>query len=388
MPVSAPAKTSFDWQQQQPVTLLPTEEISDFDRNLAELEKRSKRRFSITKIIQEWPKVRGLEAECDAELRKLCGSQRDINGTLIPINVLNRDLANSTGVGAELIMTTVGPQILPFLRSKSVVGRLGATLLDGLAPGPLRLPRATVGGTATWLAETGGVVAADQNFDTVLLSPSRISGQTIVSNWLLKTAVPDVEAFVIGDLSAAIATAVDKAALAGSGTAPEPMGILSLGANAAGVYNNYNLRSPNVVFSAAASWADIVAFENNLENAGIFNLDSSYGWAVSNDTKQKWQTVSQGGTFPRWLWEQPGDDPIFGRIAGRRAIATNNLPSAVAIFGAWSNCLVATWAGVEIVIDPYLRAAQSETIVTANLLVTTTVKYGLAFCASSGSTIQ
>jgi HK97 family phage major capsid protein len=387
---SAPVRATFDWQQ-PPVTLLPTEELNDFTRNFRELEKRSKRAYSLTRTITELSSERrltGLEAECDAELRTLCGSKRDVNGALVPIEIFNRDLSNTTGVGKELVQTAVAPQILPFLRTKSVVGRLGATLMDGLAPGPLKLPRTTVGGTATWLAETGGVVAADQNFDTVLLSPSRISGQTIISNWLLKTAVPDVEAFVIGDLSAAIANAVDKAALTGSGVAPVPAGILSLSANAANVYTDYTKRSPDVVFAAAATWAEIVAFEANLENAGIFNLDGSYGWVTDVATKQKWQTISQGGTYPKWLWEKVNNDIVFDRVCGRRSIATNSMPAGTAIFGAWSNCVVATWAGLEVVSDPYMRASQGETIVTANLLTGVGFKYGLAFCANSGSTTQ
>jgi hypothetical protein len=40
----------------------------------------------------------------------------------------------------QVVQTSVGDQIIPFLRAKTICGRLGATIIDGLTGGNLRLP--------------------------------------------------------------------------------------------------------------------------------------------------------------------------------------------------------------------------------------------------------
>jgi len=43
----------------------------------------------------------------------------------------------------------------------------------------VRLPRAIVGGMASWLPETGGGTDADQTLDSFTVVPKRISGSTV-----------------------------------------------------------------------------------------------------------------------------------------------------------------------------------------------------------------
>ena len=52
----------------------------------------------------------------------------------------------------QVVQTTVGDEVIPFLRAKTVCGRLGAQLIDDLVSGNLgnlKLPRATGGGVAS-----------------------------------------------------------------------------------------------------------------------------------------------------------------------------------------------------------------------------------------------
>jgi hypothetical protein len=140
-----------------PRTLLPTNELTDFGRNLYELERRAKRPYSLTNVLRSMcetpPRLGALETEVDQELRSL-NRARNIVGRLVPLEVLSplrRDLSiTSPSTGAVTVQTTVGDQVIPFLRAKTVCGRLGATIIDGLTNGNVKLPRATVGGTASW----------------------------------------------------------------------------------------------------------------------------------------------------------------------------------------------------------------------------------------------
>jgi hypothetical protein len=67
------------------------------------------------------------------------------------------------------------------VEQKTETRQLGATIIDGLTGGNLKLPRVTVGRTASWLPETGPGTDADQSFDSFTIIPKRISGSTVVS---------------------------------------------------------------------------------------------------------------------------------------------------------------------------------------------------------------
>jgi len=50
------------------------------------------------------------------------------------------------------------------------------------------------------------------------------------------------------------------------------------------------------------------------------------------------------------------------------------------------DAMIATWAGVEILINPFVRAVQAERLITLNLF--TAVGYASAFVSSSDSASQ
>jgi len=170
----------------RPHPLLTTHEASDFSRNFRELQKHAKRPYSLTKVLRSFcstpPKLDGFENEVDQELQSL-NRARNVVGRLVPVEALSTWRRDLTVAGyPQVVQTTVGDQVIPFLRAKTICGRLGATLLDGLTGGNLKLPRATVGGIAAWLPETGAGTDADQSFDAFTIIPKRISGSTVVSN--------------------------------------------------------------------------------------------------------------------------------------------------------------------------------------------------------------
>jgi hypothetical protein len=93
-----------------PRTLLPTNELTDFSRNLYELERRAKRPYSLTSVLRSMcempPRLGALETEVDQELRAL-NPHRNVIGKLVPIEVLSplrRDLSiTSPSTGAVTV---------------------------------------------------------------------------------------------------------------------------------------------------------------------------------------------------------------------------------------------------------------------------------------------
>src|SRR5215472_10850043 len=294
----------------RPHPLLSTDQHSDFSRNFRELQKHAKRPYSLTRVLRSFcktpPKLDGFEQEVDQELQSLNRARNPV-GRLVPIEALStwrRDL--SIAGYPQIVQTTVGDQIIPFLRAKTICGKLGATIIDGLTGGNVKLPRAIIGGTASWLPEVGGGTDADQSLDSFMIVPKRISGSTVMSRQLVYQSSPDIEDFVANDIANAIGVAVDNAAINGTGTAPQPMGILHYPVNTAGSYT-YASRSANVTFGGPATWASVLAFEKILEQVLVTN-DGTFGWAADPTVRDKWQQVPKVATFPEFLWSQPDDD--------------------------------------------------------------------------------
>jgi hypothetical protein len=369
----------------RPHPLLQTDEHSDFSRNFRELLIRARRPYSLTRVLRSFcktpPRLDGFEQEVHEELASLNRARTPV-GKLVPIHALStRQL--TVGGYPQVVQTTVGDQIIPFLRAKTVCGRLGATIIDGLTGGNVRLPRAIVGGMASWLPETGGGTDADQSFDSFVISPKRISGSTVISRQLVLQSSVDIEDFVANDIATAIGVAVDNAALNGTGTAPQPLGILHYPVNASGAYT-YASRSANVTFGGPATWANVLAFEKILEQ-GLITNDGTFGWAVDPTVRDKWQQEPKLAGYPSFLWENTDDDDVFGRVNGRRAISSTQLPAGQVVFGKWSEMLICTWVGLEILVDPYSLATTAEIRVRASLLADIQFRYPLAFCASSDS---
>jgi len=88
------------------------------------------------------------------------------------------------------------------------------------------------------------------------------------------------------------------------------------------------------------------------------------------------------------LWENTDDDDTLGRVNGRKALSTTQLPAGQVIFGKWSEMILASWVGVELLTDPFSLATTAEVRVRASVLADIGFRYALAFCCSSDSGAQ
>jgi HK97 family phage major capsid protein len=380
---------SSNYDLDRPRTLLPTHQVSDFSRNFAQLEKHAKQPYSLVKVVRALStkpsRLDGFEHEVDQELKSL-NPTRNATGILVPIEALAVSRRDLTVTGLpQVIQTSVVDEIIPFLRVKTVCGRCGATLLDGLSGANLSLPRAYATAGAGWYGELGPIPSADQSLDNVTLVPKLIAGSTIVSNQLIRQSSPDIEAFIVRDISDAIAVQVDQAALFGAGSATVPKGIMSYAANAVGSYT-YGLRSANQTFGGPATWASILGFEKTLEDGRIEN-DGTFAYVSSSATRTKWQAAQKATNYPVYLWEQENDE-LDGRVNGRKAVSSAQITGDIVILGKFSEMLIGTWLGIELNVNPNSRAINAETVILATLLVDVGFRYPLAFCCSSDSGAQ
>jgi len=115
--------------------------------------------------------------------------------------------------------------------------------------------------------------------------------------------------------------------------------------------------------------------------------DGTYGWAAAPDVRTKWMQVPKVATYPEFLWSQP-DNEIDGRVAGRKAVSSSQMPTGTVIFGRWSDAMIATRAGAEILVNPYVKAVNAEHQISLNLFVAVAFRHSSAVVSSAGVASQ
>ena len=189
------------------------------------------REFSVTRAIRASlgeDVDAGLEREISAELRQRSPG-RTFAGIPVPDEVflVERRTMLASDQAAPLIPNVHRADLfIDRLRASIIVGRLGATVLDGLV-GAVDVPRQTASAVAQWVGEDGEIAMSDLDFDDVQLRPRTVGAITSYSRRTLINAVPAIEAIVRRDLAAQIATAIDRAAIAGPGTGNQPRGVVA-----------------------------------------------------------------------------------------------------------------------------------------------------------------
>jgi HK97 family phage major capsid protein len=157
-----------------------------------------------------------------------------------------KDLLIGSSAGtAALTPDVVAAQVIDRLRANVVVQKLGAQVVP-MRSDTTKVPRITGDPTVSWLAEGATVTASDATLDTVDFTARRLTGLVKASQEIVEDAAPvSVGQVLEASFGGALAVELDRVALKGSGTAPEPRGIR----NQSGVSVNAT--------AAAASWAVI-----------------------------------------------------------------------------------------------------------------------------------
>ncbi|MDL1863134.1 phage major capsid protein [Betaproteobacteria bacterium PRO7] len=278
-------------------------------------------------------------------------------------DTFGRDLVVGTpGAGGHLVATDLSDRVIELLRAASAIGQAGADIVTGLQ-GNVAIPRETGGATAAWVAENTAGAESSPTIDQVQLSPKTATAYVDFSRRFLLQSSEPAERFVRRQLTRAIGTAIDQAAINGSGTANEPRGVLNtpgIGSVAGGANG------------AAPTWDHIVALEAALGDVNAPTERLSF--VTNSKVRKKLQSTQMfGGTNGLPVWQR-----TEGRswLNGLAAFVSNNVPSnltkgtsvgvcSALIFGSWLELLVGIWGeGFDIVVDPYSFGTQGLVRVT------------------------
>ena len=259
------------------------------------------------------------------------------------------------------------------LREKLIIRRLGATVLGGLQ-GNLTIPRLTASASGTWTGENQAITASSETFDALTMSARHVGGIVELSRNMIMQASVDVARMAQSDLIQVIAVAMDKAALAGTGSNSQPLGLF----NQADAGQNQFVAGGN---GGAPTWAMIISAIAAVDTSNA--LQGSLAWAtnakVVSKLRQTLKTTED--TSSNFII---GDDP--SSLAGYPLVSSQVVPSnltrgssvgtcSALVFGDWSQLLLAFWSEMDVIVNPYGDSAFSKGNVQVRVMTTADVNF-------------
>lgn len=290
-------------------------------------------------------------------------SGRAAQGVLMPHSVLVRDMsAGDSGDSALIAEDYRGDQFIDALRNASSVMAAGATTLTGLS-GDVKIPRKSAGASAGWVSSEGGATSeSEMTLATVSLTPKTLGAYTDVTRQLLIQSSEDVDRLIRDDLTTAIAIAIDKAALEGSGSSGQPTGIL----NQTGVNSVTSFAAANPTFAEVVSLQTAVSEDNALfGNLAYIVPPAMYGAL---------KTTEKATNTAQFVVENDGS------IAGYNAIVSAQCSAGNLYFGNFADCLVGFFSsGVDIIVDTSTGATSGTQRIVALQSVDVAVRHAVSF---------
>jgi HK97 family phage major capsid protein len=138
-----------------------------------------------------------------------------------------RALAEATvGAGGALVPAPLSARVIDLARNRTVVFRAGAQTVP-MTSQTLALARLTSEGTPAWKSENATITAADMVFDRVTFTARTLVRLITLSVELFEDADPSSEDVIANAFAGQMAVELDRVALLGTGTAPEPRGVLN-----------------------------------------------------------------------------------------------------------------------------------------------------------------
>ena len=341
---------------------------------MLDMTRKEVERYSLFRALNaarenDWSEA-GLEMEAHKELSKRFGTKQGKRSFFVPLDIQQRDLSAVTASAGGRLVATDNMSFIEILRARSVAMRMGATRMTGLV-GNVTVPTQTGSATAVWLAnETTAAGETDQTFGQMALSPKNVAAYTEISRQLMLQSSPSAEQIVMNDLAAVVALAVDNAAINGSGSAGQPLGIVGTGGIG-------SVTGTTLAYSGVLEFQTDVLSANALVNAGTAGYVTTPAVAALLAGRSRFTNTDTP------LWEGGLMD---GRVAGFPAMSSTQIAAGRMLFGDFSQLVIGEWGALELDVNPYANFAAGISGVRAFYTVDIGVRYAAAFSYSTAIT--
>jgi HK97 family phage prohead protease/HK97 family phage major capsid protein len=241
----------------------------------------------------------------------------------------NTIVATVAEQGKEIVPTDK-LNILGPLRGKSILSEAGATFLTGLV-GNISIPTYT-GSTCGWKGEMATADNGMGEFDTVELSPKRLTAYIDISKQFLVQDSVGAEEMLRSDIVNALIAKLEQTIFGDAdGDATKPAGIF------------YNAEE------ADPSWATVCDAEADLTD---YLGDKRFVMSPSAKSAFKQTTISGDKSDLRLLMN--GNE-----VDGYPVSSSSNVVASGWAFGDFKELVVAQWGAIDIVVDPYTLATKN-----------------------------
>jgi len=317
---------------------------------------KEKRNYSLVRAIQaadakDWSKA-GFELEVSKELAKK--QSRQPKGFFVPdfgwqTRTVSTAAGATFGAGSNIVPEDYrGDRFIDALISTSILGQVGATVLNGLQ-GNVAIPKISTSTAAAFIAEGGSVGNNEPDFAQVTMTPKLLANKVAVTRELMIQSDPSVEQLIRNNMVRIFAAKIDNVALKGGGS-NEPTGILGTSGigdvSSGGTSGNANLTYGNVV--------DIMT-EVSQDNALLGNLR----WVTHPAVVGKlMQTLVAASTDSRMIMSGP--DSMMGYPVVQTTQAPSSSPYSL-IFGNFADLYVGFFSALDVLVDPYGSAGTATT---------------------------
>lgn len=249
-----------------------------------------------------------------------------------------------TGEGGEHddVIDTDFQQIIDPLRANSVLAKAGAKFLTNCV-NDVQYPILNAGNVA-WADEVAEASGFGSTFDSVKLTPKRLTASIAISKQFLAQDSIGAEEAIRRDLGNAIIDRLEATILgSASGSTNQPEGM-------------FYSASSSAMSASISSFTDVCDLEAKVEDN---NVNGKLVYVASNKAKAALRSMDKGGKHTQLVYEN-------GEVDGTPLYNTSNVSGKTYIVGDFSYLAVAQWAGMDITVDIYSRAKYGEVVLTIN----------------------
>jgi len=335
--------------------------------------------------LSEGTAFNGVEKEVNdiarEEMRSIEGVKVPSRGFSIPAEMLRtayradgQTVTQDGGLyGGALVNKSGGEYLQAFLPTLTVE-QLGVKVITGLT-GDYPLTSSEQFAFQN-LGETEKATAQKIKYTERLLKPLRTACVALISNQLLIQASIDVENDIRGNIAAALNRRIFMDFIAGSGIAPNPLGILN----------------DDILEAAAAqgiiTLAKVLELEGLVEDQNSPSVKTAYltNNRVMNIAKQTKVDAGSG------IMLADKDSNLYGEKSFKSSMVpsgtgTGGVTTYPLIFGDWDQGRVAFWGGATILTDPYTAQDSNQVKLVINVHRNTGVANPNAFAVNRSITL-
>ena len=339
---------------------------TDMTSNEVGLDKKEVKRFSFLRALNALANPNDRSAQEAAAFEREVSDEaskrydKPANGILVPNEVLQRDLNVGTATaGGNLVPTELlSGSFIDILRKRMAVMAANPTMLTGLS-GNIAIPRMTQSATGFFVGEGGTPTESQQAFDQVNMTPKTVGGVVEFTRRLLLQSSIDVESMVRDDIARVIATKLDNAAIYGSGSSNEPLGIK----DTTGVGTQ--------TITTFGTFAEYIGMETDVAvaNADVANMF----YIINASARGALKSTEIASNTARFVFEN-------NEINGYPVIVSNQLVNNDVVFGDFSQFCIGMWSGLDLTVDTITKAGSGTVKIVALQDVDFAIKQPTAFC--------